>query len=245
MGWTARTAFTTIRWRPAEMRATNHTLARPLGGPGPVVERTANPTRTTNSRWTPDGGNPGRLGDAQLLQAVASGDGRAMSAIHDRHADRVRAALSRRIADQAVIDEVVQDAFVTLWRHPERWDARRGTLPALLVVIARGRAIDALRSEAARRTREQRSHRWEAPDVESSVMVGVDADQVRSAVASLPESERLVINLAFFGHRTYREVAVELGRPEGTVKSQIRSGLRRLRPLLGHPAFTEAGSCLS
>jgi RNA polymerase sigma-70 factor (ECF subfamily) len=130
---------------------------------------------------------------------------------------------------------VTQDVFVDLWKRPERFDPARGSLRAFLVTVAHGRAVDMLRSDTARVAREQRTARETATggyDLENQVWDLALADQVKDAVGALPEGERRAIELAYFGGHTYREVATMLGEAEGTVKSRIRRGLRRMRDAL-------------
>ncbi len=132
-------------------------------------------------------------------------------------------------------EEIVQEVFVRLWNEPERFDPDRGSLRSFLLAQTHGRAVDLLRSDTARRNREDRDARAAAEagyDVEHEVWDLAVADQVREAVVALPEEERRAIELAYFGGRTYREVAAELGAPEGTIKSRIRAGLRRMRAVL-------------
>jgi len=126
----------------------------------------------------------------------------------------------------------VQEVFLRLWNEPERYDPARGTLRSYLLAQTHGRAVDLLRSEGARRAREEREARATATagyDVEHEVWDLATADQVRQAIERLPAAERQCIALAYFGGHTYREVAAQLAEPEGTVKSRIRAGLRRLR----------------
>jgi len=150
------------------------------------------------------------------------------------HHRAVAAAASRICGPEHAVD-VAQDVFVTLWRSPDKFDPDRGSLRSLLTAMARHKAVDALRSESARRARELRAEAEERrlpPGLDEGPLRVEVADQVRAAVSGLPVGEREAILATFYGQRTYRETAAWLGQPEGTVKSRIRSGLRRLHPIL-------------
>lgn len=142
----------------------------------------------------------------------------------------------RLVGDRMLAEEVTQEVFLRLWRRPGRFDPARGSLRSFLLAECHGRAIDALRSESARRRREADDGRsdWSrsVPDVARDVCDAVLDDQVVDLVHALPDGEREAISLAYCEHLTYREVAAVLDTPEGTVKGRIRSGLRRLRTQL-------------
>ena len=144
--------------------------------------------------------------------------------------------LARRVLGSSQLaDEVTQEVFIDLWNRPQQFDANRGSLRSLLITKCHGRAVDVVRSEQARLTREQRTAEETARsgyDLERFVWDLAIADHVKDAVEVLPRDERIAIEMAYFDGMTYREVAQMLGAPEGTVKSRIRSGLRRLRALL-------------
>lgn len=170
--------------------------------------------------------------DAALVVAIGRWRQEALAEAYRRHAGAVFGLAVRVLADRALAEEIVQEVFLRLWDHPDRFDADRGSLRSYLLAQCHGRSVDVVRSESSRRGREERDHRRQAEagyDLEHEVWDIVVADNVREALAQLPEGERQAIELAYFGGRTYREVAVILDQPEGTVKTRIRSGLRRLR----------------
>ena len=126
----------------------------------------------------------------------------------------------------------MQEVFLRLWQTPEKFDPGRGSLRSYLLAQTHGRSVDILRSETSRRRREEREVRQTAEsgyDIEREVMDLTVADQVKDVMDRLPVDERRAIELAYFGGHTYRQVAALLDQPEGTVKSRIRSGLRRMR----------------
>ncbi len=174
------------------------------------------------------------LGDAQLVVAIARYREDALAEAYRRHGGAVFALAWRVSGDKGEAEDVVQEVFLRLWRGPDRFDATRGSLRSFLLTQAHGRAVDQVRSKAARRRREEREARSAAPDhdVEGEMWDFVLADQVAAAMATLPGDERQAIELAYFDGLTYREVAHTLSQPEGTVKSRIRSGLRRMKVAL-------------
>jgi len=181
--------------------------------------------------------------DAGLVVAIGRYRDDALAEVYRRHAGAVFALARRVLADRTLAEEVVQEVFLRLWNAPDRFDPDRGSLRWILLAQTHGRAVDLLRSDSARRRREQSDARATAErgyDVEHEVWDLTVAERVKSAVDGLPEVERRAIELAYFGGHTYREVAVLLGEPEGTIKSRIRSGMRRLAAGLA-TAGIEAG----
>jgi RNA polymerase sigma-70 factor, ECF subfamily len=170
--------------------------------------------------------------DAALVVGLARYEQAALAEAYRRHAGAVFGLARRLLNDPTIAEEVVQEVFLRLWNHPERFDPERGTLRSFLLATTHGRSVDVLRSESSRRRREERDARATANagyDVDHEVWDLALAEQVRDALGTLSHDERQAIQLAYFGGRTYREVATVLGQAEGTVKSRIRSGLKRLR----------------
>jgi RNA polymerase sigma-70 factor (ECF subfamily) len=174
----------------------------------------------------------GEASDAALVVAIGRWREDALAEVYRRHAGAAYALARRLLNDNQLAEEILQEVFLRLWNNPERFDSERGSLRAYLLAQTHGRAVDLLRSETARRRREEREAR-EAPqfgdDIERQVIDLTTSEKVKEIVAGLPNDEREAIELAYFGGHTYRQVAVMLEAPEGTVKSRIRSGLRRLR----------------
>jgi RNA polymerase sigma-70 factor (ECF subfamily) len=173
--------------------------------------------------------------DAALVVAIARWREDALAEAYRRHAGAAFALARRVLGDKERAEEVLQEVFLRLWHQPDRFDPERGSLRSYLLAQTHGRAVDVLRSETSRRRREEREARETAespPDIEREVVDLTVAEKVKDVVASLPPEERRAIELAYFGGHTYREVAVLLEAPEGTVKSRIRSGLRRMRASL-------------
>jgi RNA polymerase sigma-70 factor, ECF subfamily len=170
--------------------------------------------------------------DASLVVAIGRWREDALAEAYRRHAGAAFALGRRLLNDKEMAEEVLQEVFLRLWNHPDRFDPERGSLRSFLMAQIHGRAVDMIRSESARRRREERDARQTAEnvvDIEREVVVHAVADQVKEVVAGLPVDERKAIELAYFGGHTYRQVAVMLDAPEGTVKSRIRSGLQRMK----------------
>lgn len=170
--------------------------------------------------------------DAVLLVAISRYREDALAEAYRRHAGAVFALARRLLFDAALAEEVVQEVFLRIWNSPEKFDPARGSLRSYLLAQSHGRSVDLLRSDASRRIREERDARRTAEagyDLEHEVVDLSVAERVKDALTTLPDGEREAIALAYFGGHTYREVAELLGEPEGTVKSRIRAGLKRMR----------------
>lgn len=173
--------------------------------------------------------------DAALVLAIGRWREDALAEAYRRHAGASFALARRLLGDRQMAEEVVQEVFLRLWHRPDRFDPERGSLRSYLLAQTHGRAVDLLRSETSRKRREERDARQTAesgPDIEREVIDLTVAERMKGVVAELPDDERKAIELAYFGGHTYRQVAVLLDTPEGTVKSRIRSGLRRMRVTL-------------
>ncbi len=174
--------------------------------------------------------------DAALVARLGSGDESALAEIFRRHGGHVFGLAKRVIRDEELARDTAQDVFVSLWKKPEAFDGSRGSLRTFLLTKTHSRSIDLIRSESSRRIREERDALLRVdsvPSVDEEVWRVTVSSKVRSALTTIPEREREVIELAYFEGFTYREVAVRLGLAEGTVKSRIRSGLSRLQESMG------------
>ncbi len=177
----------------------------------------------------------GEVDDRALIAAIIGGDDAAMAEVVRRHRGPVLAFARRLVGDSARAEEISQEVFLRLWERASRFDVERGSLRVFLLAITHGRALDVVRSDAARRSREQRdAERTIAPrvGVEAEVIAQTVAGAVHLALSQLPDTERRAVELAYLGGHSYRTVARMLDEPEGTVKSRIRTGLAKLRVLL-------------
>ena len=170
--------------------------------------------------------------DATLVVSIGRYHEDALAEVYRRHAGAVFALSRRLLADRTLAEEIVQEVFLRLWNNPDRFDPDRGSLRSYLLAQCHGRSVDLIRSESSRRRREEKELTLAAEagyDLEHEVWDMAVADRVKTTLQTLPEGEREAILLAYFGGHTYREVADLLGTPEGTVKSRIRSGLKKMR----------------
>jgi RNA polymerase sigma-70 factor, ECF subfamily len=177
-----------------------------------------------------------RSEDTRLVARVTEADESALEAIYRKHGGAVAYVARKVLIDEALADDVVQDVFVSFWRSPDRFDATRGSLRSYLLTIAHRRAVDVVRSEEARSRREDTTALPDVIDLEDEVWVRSQGEVVRAAVANLGDDERKAISLAYFSGLTYVEVAKRLDEPEGTVKSRIRSGMKKLSESLAEVA---------
>jgi RNA polymerase sigma-70 factor (ECF subfamily) len=185
--------------------------------------------------------------DANLVVAVGRWHQPALAEVYRRHGGAVHSLSRRILRSDPSAEEITQEVFLDLWKHPEKFDAQRGTLRSFLLARTHGKSVDFVRSEVARRKREERTSRETATagyDIDHEVWDMAVADQVKDALGALPPELRQPIELAYFGGHTYREVAEMLQQPEGTIKSRIRSGLGRLRINLAERGVQPAGADL-
>ncbi|MGH9103634.1 MAG: sigma-70 family RNA polymerase sigma factor [Acidimicrobiales bacterium] len=180
-------------------------------------------------------GNWRESSDAALVVSIGRWHEEALAETYRRYGGVVYSLSRRLLGDPAAAEEVTQDIFLRLWNEPDRFDPGRGSLRSYLLAQTHGRSVDRLRQDTARRERQLREARLTAErgyDLEQEVWDLTVAERLREALTTLPDGERRAIELAYFGGHTYREVATLLDEPEGTVKSRIRIGLRRMQARL-------------
>ncbi|WP_093089073.1 sigma-70 family RNA polymerase sigma factor [Pseudonocardia oroxyli] len=177
--------------------------------------------------------------DAGLAARVRAGDDGALGALYDRHG-RAAWSLARRICiDEQLAEDVVQEAFLSFWRDPTRFDPARGAFATWLLTVVHHKAVDTVRKESTIRRRTVSSDAGDdlplpaEAGADSQALGAVVAGQVRVALHRLPAEQRQALALAYFGGYTQREVAALTGVPLGTVKSRMFTGLARLRAVLG------------
>ncbi len=171
-----------------------------------------------------------------MMGQVVLGDERAFAELYDALAGTVYGTVKRVLRDPAMSEEVAQEVFVELWRTAARFDPARASVSTWAVTIARRRAVDRVRAEQSHRNRIERAGQRRSDDVEptdATVIASLDAERVARALAELPEDQRVVIEMAFLDGQSHSEIADRLDIPLGTVKSRVRSGLKKLSGRLG------------
>ena len=173
--------------------------------------------------------------DAELMGLVGQRSELALAEIYRRHGGAVFGLARRVLNNASEAEDVAQEVFVRLWTHPDRFDPARGALRSFLLAQSHSRAVDIVRALYARRNREATdAHRTahSGYDLEHEMEDLTMAADVAQALLGLPEEERKAIELAYFEGHSYVMVAHLLNQPEGTVKSRIRNGMRRMRHTL-------------
>jgi RNA polymerase sigma-70 factor (ECF subfamily) len=175
-----------------------------------------------------------RLADEDLMQLVRRGDAAAFEVVYERHATAAFSLAYRMTGKRTTAEDVVQEAFLGLWRSGARYDRRRGSVRTWVLGIVHNRAIDALRRSMVHDRRrasdegiEERFEAAERTDVEAARRG--EASEVRAALDALPPEQSRVIELAYFGGFSHSEIASLLDTPVGTVKGRMRLGLEKLR----------------
>jgi RNA polymerase sigma-70 factor (ECF subfamily) len=175
------------------------------------------------------------VGDDVLMQRMARGDRRALDALYARHGGLACALATRMIGERSAAEDVVQDAFVAVWRRAAEFDRNRCAPRTWLLAIVRNRCVDELRRRATvvKRTAELDDQPAALEDEPwPQAWKQTCGAAIRAALAELPPEQREVVELGFYGDLTHAQIATRIGAPLGTVKKRMRTGLRRLRTLL-------------
>jgi RNA polymerase sigma-70 factor (ECF subfamily) len=180
------------------------------------------------------------VADRMALNRMAGGESSALGELYDRHARAVYSLAYRILGQQADAEDVAQEVFSQAWKQAARYDRRRASVGAWLLMMTRARAIDRLRARRARPEAARVGDEAKASDLpdlqpnqEIIAISEQQAAQVREALAALPEPQRTAIEMAYYSGLTQAEIADTLREPLGTVKTRIRDGLLKLRAALG------------
>ena len=164
------------------------------------------------------------------MRRVLADDTTALGAIYDRHAASVYGLAYRMVRERSAAEDVVQEAFIAVWRSRHGYRPERGSVRTWLLTITRNRAIDAIRrSRAGVHVEFRDGHHGEAPErTDEEVLRGLETVAIRTALAGLPAAQREALELGYLSGLTQGEIAARLGIPLGTVKSRMRLALRKL-----------------
>jgi RNA polymerase sigma-70 factor (ECF subfamily) len=182
----------------------------------------------------------GELSDEEIMQRLSLRDRDAFEKIYDRYGSLVYSTALRVLRDPHLAEDISQEIFVRLWRKPDSYVAERGRFLTWLISVTRNRAVDEIRARGRRQRYETASPEEQerelpadtADDPALSAQLAEQRRVVRAALAELPPNQRQVIELAYFGGLTQREIADRLPQPLGTVKTRIRLGMQKLRAAL-------------
>ncbi|HUR87052.1 MAG TPA: sigma-70 family RNA polymerase sigma factor [Solirubrobacteraceae bacterium] len=178
------------------------------------------------------------LADEDLMQLVRRGEAEAFEVVYERHSNASFSLAYRMCGSRNQAEDVVQEAFLSLWRSGARYDRARGSVRTWVLGIVHNRAIDSLRRSVVhdrrRASDEGIEERFEAKDRTDVEVARLDeAAEIREALTTLPAEQSRVIELAYFGGFTQTEIADMLDTPIGTVKGRMRLGLEKMRAQLG------------
>jgi RNA polymerase sigma-70 factor (ECF subfamily) len=174
--------------------------------------------------------------DRELIQRMASKDANALDAFYTRYNRVAFSLILRIVGNRADAEDVLTDVFWQVWQQSARYDSSRGKPIAWLLTIARTRAIDSIRSTRRQQTKtdELQTHKNPpaAPSEPDSLVVADTRKAVQEALQTLPEQQRIALEMAYFQGMSHTEIATALGQPLGTVKDRIRNGMMHLRKRL-------------
>jgi len=190
--------------------------------------------------------NPDELSDEALLTAIAGGAVWAMESLYDRYSRILYSLAYRIVADHQITEDLLQDAFLSIWRRSSTFSPQSGPARNWLISIVHHRAIDYLR-RVRRRSALQEAPLAEIdvdeltsfPDVWEEAWRSVQSSQIRAALMKIPTEQRLVIELAYFQGWSHTEIAQGTETPLGTVKARMRLGLQRLKLILFEAGIDE------
>ncbi len=175
------------------------------------------------------------LSDEALVALLERGEETALAELYDRHGRTAYGLALRMLRDEALAEDAVQEAFLTVWRSAARFVPERAKASTWILTFVHRRAVDLVRREERRRTEplELREQVAGPEDVDETTWLRLQRERVQAALGRLTDQQREVLELAYYGGFTQSELADRLGEPLGTIKSRMFTGLGRLREFLG------------
>jgi RNA polymerase sigma-70 factor (ECF subfamily) len=173
--------------------------------------------------------------DLHCILRLQAGDQRALGELYDRYTPLLYPVALRILRSPTEAEDVLQEAWLQVWRRVVTYDPRRGTVAAWLLTVARSRALDRYRSLSSRKRAENEENvepQQAVPDPSAMSVHSELNERVQAALGALQPRQREVLEIAYFEGLSQSEIAERLGSPLGTVKSWTRQGLMRLRELL-------------
>lgn len=176
-----------------------------------------------------------QITDEELLQRLQRREMRALEILYDRHGRLAYGLAYRIVDDSTAAEDVVQEAFLNIWRQAPSYDPRRGAVRTWLLSIVHHRSIDWLRSRASRRKDVQLDlveRTLAVPDTWQAVAVNVERETIQRALEALPSDQKRTVELAYFSGYSQPEIATMMGVPLSTVKGRMRMAMQKLRGML-------------
>lgn len=172
-----------------------------------------------------------------LVARMAERDSQALSVLYDRYSGMLLALATRILHDPSAAEEILQEVFWQAWRQAGRYDPSRSSVSTWLVLLTRSRSIDRLRSRKVKErtiaaVREEGTPTHTSPEGVRDVLIQERKQRLREELEQLPEAQKEVLELSFFGGLTQREIAERTDTPLGTVKTRSLLGLKKLREAL-------------
>jgi len=192
---------------------------------------------TVDPRLSPAGSPVKLLDDKELVRSIVARDADAIAELFDRYSGMLSALSMRILSDPADVEEILQETFLQVWNQAGRYDAKRSSVSTWLVLIARSRSIDRLRSRQVK-LRTAKAARQENRDIHTSpkgvgtVLMKERRRRLQEEMARLPQEQRQVLEMAFYGGMTQSEIAEQAGIPLGTVKTRTLLAMKKLRQAL-------------
>jgi RNA polymerase sigma factor (sigma-70 family) len=178
------------------------------------------------------------LSDEALVLLAARSEQLALAELYDRYGRPAYGLALRVLRDEALAEDAVQDAFLSVWRTASRFVPERGKASTWILTLVHRRAVDLVRREERRRTDAlEHAPVPRSESVDEEAWMRLQRERVQAALRQLPDQQREAIELAYYGGFTQSELAERLGQPLGTIKSRMFMGLARLRELLGDPGL--------